>query len=611
MTGIGVFVLGMHRSGTSAATRAINLLGVPVGSDDELKPPSPNNPAGFWEVKRLTDFNNELLAELGGSSLAPPPLESGWGSRQELEQRRERARRLHRKTHRTEQWVWKDPRNCVLFGFWREALDVRPVVVLMLREPADVARSLEARQGLSAAMAFAVWERYLREALVGVEGLPVFIARYRDLVEEPERWSREVGSFLRDQGVACDPEDGAGNVAEFIATSPRAEPGRSESAPAEPASTAPEGPPLVPSEPQRQLLATLESLAGRHNSLALAQLPRETEWVEPLLAERRAADVFRRQMDERQRVLRRRMRAARSAQAEADRRLEEARRSRRPGLRSVTRRLPRRRRADGHPSGRGTLPDFLIIGGQKCGTSSLFRYLGLSPYVVLPNVKEVHYFDLHYDRGIDWYRSQLPATDGGGRLTRRRKITGEASPYYMFHPLTPQRIREMLPDVRLIALLRDPSRRAVSHYYHEVGNGHETLPLPAALEQEDERLAGEAERIAAEPGYVSFNHRHFSYQARGVYIDQLSAWREVFPQDQLLVINSDRFFRDPRQEMWRVYRFLGLPGRPPSHYSHYNVRPYPSAPVEVEARLRERFAEPNARLYEWLGEDFGWNAATA
>jgi len=329
--------------------------------------------------------------------------------------------------------------------------------------------------------------------------------------------------------------------------------------------------------------------------------------VEPLLTERRAADVLRRQMDERQRVLRRRMRAARSAQAEADQRLEETLRSHRSGLRSVIRRLPRRRSTDGHGRGRGALPDFLIIGGQKCGTSSLFRYLGLSPAVVLPDVKEVHYFDLHYDRGIDWYRSQLPSTSGGGRLTRGRQITGEASPYYMFHPLAARRIRDALPDVRLIALLRDPSRRAVSHYYHELGNGHETLPLPAALEQEDERLAGESERIAAEPGYVSFNHRHFSYQSRGVYVDQLSVWREVFPADQLLVINSDRLFRDPREEMWRVYRFLGVPGEPPSHYSNYNVRTYPSVPDEVETRLRERFAEPNARLYEWMGEDFGWD----
>ena len=618
MTGIGVFVLGMHRSGTSATTRAINLLGVSLGSDNELKPASPNNPAGFWEVKRLIDFNNELLAELGGSSLAPPPLEPGWGSRPDLERQRQRARRLHGKAHRDDQWVWKDPRNCVLFEFWREALDARPVVVLLLRGPAEVARSLETRQGLSAAMAFAVWERYLRAALVGAEGLPTFVSRYSDLVAAPETWSLEVGAFLREQGVECDPEAGAGRVAEFIATSPRAERSGSGSHAGQPPGTEPVAPypaaagrPIEPSEPQRRLLAMLESLVGPHRSLALPELPRETEWMEPLLTERRAADVLRRQMDERQRVLRRRMRAARRAQAEADQRLEEVLRNRRSGLRAITRRSSRRRSTDSFGDRRGALPDFLIIGGQKCGTSSLFRYLGLSPDVVLPDVKEVHYFDLHHDRGIDWYRAQLPSASGTGRANPQRKITGEASPYYMFHPLVPRRIKDALPDVRLIALLRDPRRRAVSHYYHELGNGHETLPLLAALEQEDERLAGESERLVAEPGYVSFNHRHFSYQARGVYVDLLSAWRELFPAEQLLIINSDKLARDPRREMWRVYRFLDLPGDPPSHYSNYNVREYPSVPGEVEAWLRERFAEPNARLYEWLGEDLGWDAAPA
>jgi hypothetical protein len=596
-TGIGVFVLGMHRSGTSAATRAINLLGVPVATDDELKAPSPRNPTGFWEVPRLTGFNNELLAELGGSSLGPPAVEPGWAARPELERRRARARRLHGKAHRTDQWVWKDPRNCVLFPFWREALDATPVVVLVHRDPAAVARSLEARQGLSSAMAFAVWERYLREALSGSAGSPVFVAPYEGLTRDPEGWSRAVGGFLRDSGVACDPAAGATRVAELVASSGREERGDMEALAA-----------LVPSDSQRRLITALDSLSGAHPSLEPPELGPETEWVEPLLAERRAADVQRRQMDERLRVMRRRMRAARAAHVEADQRLEQELRNRRSPLRALAGRLPLGRSANGGADARGGLPDFLIIGAQKCGTSSLFRYLGLSPEVALPDVKEIHFFDLHFDRGVDWYRSQLPATSNRGR---RAQITGEASPYYMFHPLTAARIKDTLPDVRMIAILRDPTERAVSHYYHELGNGHETLPLAAALDQEEERLAGESERIVAEPGYVSFNHRHFSYQSRGVYVDQLRAWREVFSAGQLLVVNSHSLFRDPRAEMRRVHAFLGLRGEPPSHYSTYNVRDYPSVPDEIDARLRERFAKDNDRLYEWLGEDLGWGTTAA
>lgn len=610
--GTGVFVLGMHRSGTSAATRAINLLGVPTAAEDELKPPSPNNPTGFWEVPRLTDFNNRLLATLGGSSLAPPLLEPGWAASPELERSRRRATRLFRKAHRTENWVWKDPRNCILFPFWRETLGVRPVVVLSHREPIGVARSMETRQGLSRAMAFAVWERYMREAMNAVEGLPVFVAGYAELVQDPEGWAHRVGAFLREAGLDCDPATGASRVAELVAQSDGASrrgsaaagdgpgPGRA----AENAGTTP----MEPSAVQRQLVTAIESLAGLHPAFAAPDLPPETDWVEPLLAERRAAHVQRQQMDERLRSLRKRMRAARAAHAEADQRLEEVMRSRRSPLRAAAGRLSKRARSSDGQS-RGALPDFLIIGGQKCGTSSLFRYLGLSEHVALPDKKEIHYFDLQHERGIDWYMRQFPATATSRGSRRGRRLTGEASPYYMFHPLTPQRVREALPDVRLLALLRNPTHRAVSHYYHEVGNGFETLPLGAALAQEDDRLAGESERLASEPGYVSFNHRHFSYQARGVYADQLDAWRAVFPADQLLVINSQGLFTDPRREMARAWEFLELPGQPPSHYSTYNERAYPSVPGDVERGLRERFAKDNARLYRAVGEDYGWESS--
>lgn len=601
---IGVFVLGMHRSGTSATTRAINLLGVPLAEEAELTPASPNNPTGFWEVARLTEFNNSLLYELGGSSLGPPSLEDGWASRPELERRRRRARSLFAKAHTTDAWAWKDPRNCVLLPFWREALDARPVLVLVHRDPAEIARSLERRQGLSAAMALAAWERYLRMALAAARELPVYVTRYPDLVEAPDRWAREVGSFLGEHGLASDPGQGAERVAEFIRSSRSGSDDREQQAAGDGQERPGDGrqgrPALSPA--QRELLDAIESLVGRHDDFRAPALPAETESTEALLAERRRADVLRQQMDERLRSTRRRLREARAAQEEAEARLGELRQQH-DGRRG----LPRRRRTR-TAERRGRFPDFLIIGAQKCGTSSLFRYLGESPHVELPTAKEVHFFDRQFERGPDWYRSQFPEPGSARALRRRRRITGEASPYYLFHPLAARRVREVLPEVRLLALLRNPVHRAVSHYYHELGNGFEELPLPVALDREQERLAGEAERIAADPGYEGFNHRHFSYQARGIYADQLAVWRSLFPDDQLLVINSDRLFESPREEMERVYEFLGLPGKPPRDLGAYNRRDYPSMPDEVEARLTAHFSDPNARLYELTGSDFGWPA---
>lgn len=610
-TGIGVFVLGMHRSGTSATTRALNLLGVPLGAEEELTAASPNNPTGFWEVGRLTRFNNELLNRLGGSSLGPPLLEEGWSRDPELERERGRGRAILEEIHDGDRWVWKDPRNCVTFPFWREALPVQPVVVLCLRDPREVARSLATRQGLSAALSFAAWERYTRQALAGARGLPVHVTRYTDLIGAPGGWAREAATFLREHGITSGSAAGEDEVTRFIESGRRdgGGPGSREGRAGDRRTDA--GPQFEPSESQQELSAVVESLVGRHERFEPPELPAETEWTEPLLAERRRADVQRHQMEERMRSLRRTKRGIQAARDEAEERLEQALATHgHPTLRRVRRRLSRRRRPEG-PAHARMLPDFLIIGAQKCGTSSLFRWLGESPHVALSSRKEVHFFDLQFHEGVDWYRSYFPPSGARGEGGGQRPPVGESSPYYLFHPLAARRVREVLPDVRLIVLVRNPVHRAVSHYYHEVGNGFETLPLPAALDQEEERLAGEAERIAAEPGYVSFNHRHFSYQARGLYVDQLEAWSSLFPRDRVLVVSSERLFERPREEVGRIFDFIGAPGSPPEHYEAYNQRDYPSIPPDIEERLTARFADHNARLYRFVGEDFGWPSSVA
>jgi hypothetical protein len=589
--GIGVFVLGMHRSGTSAITRAINLLGVPMAAEDELMGVNPNNPTGFWEVRRLTKFNNELLEELGGSSLGPPVLAPGWEKGARLERRREQGRVAFEKAHRSSTWVWKDPRNCITFPFWREALGVTPVVVLVHRGPRAIARSLDRRQGLSAPMAFAAWERYMRSALAGARGLPTHVTTLSRLAEAPADWARELSTFLRGHGIDADSEQGLAELGAFVQSSPTTPQDARDEAVEE------------MSDEQTELAGAIESLIGSHDALVPPELAPETPSATALMAERRRGDLIRLQMKERLRSQRRQRRRTKRALAEA-REASERRGRTRTLVARVRSGGRRRRRARTHRQPEtGGLPDFLIIGGQKCGSTSLFRNLAESPEV-LPARKEIHFFDVQFDRGVDWYRTHF-RFEGADGAAGGRTITGEASPYYLFHPLAPQRARAVAPDARLIALLRNPVRRAVSHYYHEVGNGVEELPLAQALEREPERLAGEAERIAAEPGYSSFAHRHFSYQARGDYLVQLEAWLAAFPREQLLVLNSERLFGAPDEEMRRVYDFLDLAGEPRG-FDAWNQRGYPAPEPEVVDRLTAHFAKRNERLYEFLGEDFGW-----
>ncbi|MBU0638918.1 MAG: sulfotransferase domain-containing protein, partial [Planctomycetes bacterium] len=154
------------------------------------------------------------------------------------------------------------------------------------------------------------------------------------------------------------------------------------------------------------------------------------------------------------------------------------------------------------------MPDLLIIGAQKAGTTSLHRYLCRHPNVLGPWSKEVHYFDIQYDKGTTWYRTHFPSWPYKclKDIRRgRRSLAFETSPYYLFHPCVPERVHKLLPNVKLIAILRDPVGRAYSHYHHELRLGYETLPLEEALAKEEERLAGEADKIRNTPGYESLN----------------------------------------------------------------------------------------------------------
>jgi hypothetical protein len=244
------------------------------------------------------------------------------------------------------------------------------------------------------------------------------------------------------------------------------------------------------------------------------------------------------------------------------------------------------------------LPDFLILGAQKAGTTALFSYLRKHPQVTGPAWKEVSYFDRYYARGARWYRGQFPVARG--------KIVGEASPSYLLHPLAPERVRAVVPDARLIALLRDPVDRAYSHYQHEVALGREPLSFEDALAAEEERLAGEVERMTAEPAYFSDAWWNYTYFARGLYAEQLERWYAVFPRERLLVVPTEDLAERPDETYARIVEFVGARPHRLAEYPRVFERVYEPMYAETRVALAERYAAPNERLYELLGRDLGW-----
>jgi hypothetical protein len=275
----GVYVVGMHRSGTSAVTRSVNLMGVPLGqSHDLLGSVQSSNPTGHWESRALIEMNDRILSRLGGAWSAPPPLPRGWERAAEVTQLVPAARRVFGETYRSRQWVWKDPRICLTLPFWRMCTPVRVVAILVVRHPLEIAHSLEARNGFPMRYSLALWERYMRSALEAVSDLPVFVTTYDDLLRDQAEWYRQVSSFLASHRIRVD-QAGNGALASFV------NPGLRHSAAnigawseAEPATDA-----------QRRLFDALRSLAGSHERLHFPDLPAETLDTEELLASHRAA----------------------------------------------------------------------------------------------------------------------------------------------------------------------------------------------------------------------------------------------------------------------------------------------------------------------------------
>ena len=179
-----------------------------------------------------------------------------------------------------------------------------------------------------------------------------------------------------------------------------------------------------------------------------------------------------------------------------------------------------------------------------------------------------------------------------------------------------------MPDVKLIALLRNPVDRAYSQHWLEVKSGYETLSFKDAIEREQERLAGEWEKMLEDEHYDSFNYRHYSYLARGKYVDQLQTWMNLFPKEQLLLLRSEDLYANPAAVVRQTLEFLGvfdksidLQGQDYKRYrlplkSGYKGKQTASPPKmdsSMKHSLLDYFRPYNARLAELLGRDPNWD----
>ena len=258
------------------------------------------------------------------------------------------------------------------------------------------------------------------------------------------------------------------------------------------------------------------------------------------------------------------------------------------------------------------LPDFLIIGAMKAGTTSLYDILARHPRIAPALRKEVHFFDLvkRHNRGTLFYRAFFDTTLSIERRAEAASgpvLTGEASPYYLYHPLAPARVAAALPGVKCIVLLREPVSRAWSHFQHARRYGWDEREFCEAVDTELSDLTQPERQLLADPSRHVPAHQLRTYVHRGQYAEQLERWFNAVGRERVLVLNAERFYRETDAQVRQVLEFLDLPAAPlrlpkPSNAGDYKD----DMPDEIRQRLIEHFAPHNERLYALLGERYDW-----
>jgi Sulfotransferase domain len=243
----------------------------------------------------------------------------------------------------------------------------------------------------------------------------------------------------------------------------------------------------------------------------------------------------------------------------------------------------------------------------------MFKYLNRHPNVLpmwpsVENAKKTYFFDRYYHRGTGWYQAHFPTTSDRDEVKQRTgsaAITGEAAVNYMVNPVVLPRVLETIPDVKLIVLLRNPVDRAWSHYHERVNAGVEPLSFRDALDAEEERLAGEVDKMTSDPRYYSTNFDNYGYRTRGRYLEHLGPWLDAFYPNQLHIVRSEDLYTNPGEVLLATQRFLNLPEVPLTAHRYNQLRADTLDP-ELRAELSDYYRPHVAALEERLDQSFGW-----
>lgn len=257
-------------------------------------------------------------------------------------------------------------------------------------------------------------------------------------------------------------------------------------------------------------------------------------------------------------------------------------------------------------------PDLLVVGAKRSGTTFAWSALLDHPQVMAcvpaaQHVKSPHWFTRHRDRSEAWYRGHFPTAAAKRRhvAAHGAALTVEADPMYLWDPRVASHARAVLPDARVVVLLRDPVDRACSHHRERTKAGVESLTLAEALAAEAGRTAGELERMAEHPSYDARALDWYSYRARGEYAPQVARWIAAYGTDRVLVLRSEDMYADPVATLGRIQDFAGLERRAPAS-TRRNTAPGARIDPGLAAELRAHYEPHNKELARLLGTPVWW-----
>ena len=257
----------------------------------------------------------------------------------------------------------------------------------------------------------------------------------------------------------------------------------------------------------------------------------------------------------------------------------------------------------GWTSSSRVLPNFIIIGTVRSGTTSLYYNICEHPSVLPAAYDEIGFFDSNYHLGIQWYRSMFPKKLDMNKIKAKTKysITGEDTPFYIWNVLSAERILKILPNIKIIVQLRNPVNRAYSNYHISKKYGDEKLTFEKAIEKELEILEKKSFNMEIED-YT--NPR--SYIAKGLYYKQLVKWFKLFPSENILAVSTENMILNPESHMNEILNFLKIPQYTIKNPQQRKLEKYPEIENNMKLKLTEFFEPHNKELYQLIGKKFNW-----